>query len=77
MDKWTKLGKSVIEKYKSVMSLPKNQKKNFFATEICLKIFEILVDFVFFPIRKISSVLDPADWKLGMWKLSDRLIFFF
>ena len=56
MDKWTKLGKSVIEKYKSVMSLPKNQKKNFFAMEICQKIFEILVDFVFFPIRKISTV---------------------
>ena len=51
MGKWTKLGKSVIEKYKSVLSLPKNQKKlnNFFATEICEKIFEILVDFVFFP----------------------------
>ena len=27
MGKWIKLGNSVIEKYKSVLSLPKNQKK--------------------------------------------------
>ena len=54
MGKWTKLGKSVIEKYKCVLSLPRILKtiNNFFVTEMCQKNVEILVDSVFFLFEK-------------------------
>ena len=48
--KWVKLGKSVIKKHRSVLSLPKNQNKlNFFSvTDVYQKNFKVLGDFGFF-----------------------------